>query len=77
MKRLTTSQMLAQLGLERRRSTTNRVVTATSMVGLGAALGVGAMVLSRLTPVRKLFKLDAVKAPAPTTPQSAPTLRTA
>lgn len=73
MKQPTTRTILAQLGLEPRRSTSARVATFSSMVGLGAVLGAGAVLLSRLEPVRKLLR----KA-APEKATSAPrTLQTA
>jgi hypothetical protein len=59
MKQPTTRTILAQLGLEPRRSTSARVATVSSMVGLGAVLGAGAVLLSRLEPVRKLFQKSA------------------
>ncbi|MDP2275411.1 MAG: hypothetical protein Q8N23_11415 [Archangium sp.] len=59
MKQPNTRTILAQLGLEPRRSTSTRVATISSMVGLGAVLGAGAVLLSRLEPVRRLFRTGA------------------
>lgn len=74
MKQPTTRSFLAQLGLEPRRSTSARVATVSSLVGLGAALGAGVVVLSRLGPVRKLLSKKVVATEG--TP-SAPRLQTA
>lgn len=75
MKQPTTRSILAQLGLEPRRSTSARVATVSSMVGLGAVLGAGAVLVSRLEPVRRLFRRPAV--PQPTAAAAPRTLQTA
>lgn len=53
---LNRKNLLGQLGLMQRPSTPRRALTLGSMVGLGAALGVGAMLASRTDTVKRLFK---------------------
>ncbi|MDP2275606.1 MAG: hypothetical protein Q8K32_32960 [Archangium sp.] len=55
LKTVNTRGILSQFGLEPRRTAATKVGGMMSMLGLGAALGAGAMFASRLPPVRKFF----------------------
>lgn len=65
MNLLTTRQLLARLGLEPRRATSTRVALVSSMLGLGAALGAGAVLLSRLEPLRARLRMRTAVSSAP------------